>query len=144
MAAIQLTVSERIVYDELRRAADACEPCPRNEDLAELAGFTSLGGIADLVRKLERKGMIEAERFQKTRQVCIVETGKCTARPLNTAPHWRNRPRETLRPAPQIVSQRKPDVASQIFAWAARRGVSVSDALADLVFVGWEVEKERG
>lgn len=35
-------------------------------------------------------------------------------------------------------------MAAEIMSWANHRGVSLSDALADLVFVGWEVEKERG
>lgn len=141
---IELSRSERIVYEALVGAAERMEPCPKNEDLAELAGFNSLGGIADLISRLEKKGLIDAERFQRTRQVCIVATGKCTSRPLNTAPHWRNRPPETLRPAPHTIAERRPNMAAEIMSWANQRGVSLSDALADLVFVGWEVEKERG
>lgn len=140
----KLSQSEQIVYDALCRAADEMDFCPKNEDLAELAGFNSLGGMADLVSRLEEKGFIEVRRFQRSRQVRIVATDKWTVRPINMAPHWRNRPPETLRPAPDVVTQRKPNMAAEIMSWANKRGVSLSDALADLVFVGWEVEKERG
>lgn len=139
-----LSQSEQIVYEALFQAAEQCEPCPKNEDLAEMTGFNSLGGIADLVGRLEKKGLIEAERFQRTRQVRIVATDKWTARPINTAPHWRNRPKEMPTPAQHTIRQREPSIAQQIEKWATERRVSLSDALADLVFVGWEVEKNRG
>ena len=139
-----LSECERVVYDALVSAANDADFCPKNEDLAEMAGFNSLGGMADLVSRLENKGLIEVRRFQRSRQVGIVASGKWTARPINTAPHWRDRPPETLRPAPHVVNQRKPNMAAEIMSWASKRGVTLSDALADLVFVGWEVEKERG
>ena len=141
---MELSQSEQIVYEALVSAAERMEPCPKHDELNAMIGCSSTSASPTIVKRLEEKGLIEVERFQRTRQVCIVATGKCTSRPLNTVPHWRNRPPETLRPAPHTIAERKPNMAAEIMSWANHRGVSLSDALADLVFVGWEVEKERG
>jgi len=140
----ELSETERVAYEAIKHAAERCEPCPKNEDLAALISFESLGGTADLVSRLELKGLIEVQRFQRSRQVRIVETDKWTARPLNCAPHWRDRPKDMPTPAQHAIRQREPSIAQQIEKWASERRMSFSDALADLVFVGWEVERERG
>lgn len=141
---IELTASERIVYEALVKAADACAPCPKHDDLNELIGATSTSTSPTIVKRLEEKGWVEVDRFQRTRRVRIVATGKCTALPLNTAPHWRNRPKNVPAPASITVRTRRPDIAAEIFTEAARLGKPAVEYLADLVFVGWEVEKARG
>lgn len=140
----ELTPNERIVYDALVKAANASAPAPKHDELNELIGCSSTSTSPTIVRRLEEKGLVEVERFQRTRQICIVETGKCTAMPLSTAPHWRNRPRDVPAPSLAIIRERKPDVAAQIFTQATKLGKPVVEYLADLVFVGFEVEKSRG
>lgn len=144
MARPELTENETKVFRALWSAAEREEPCPTVDDLRDLLDFSSCSGTVQIVQRLEEKGLIEVQRFQRTRQVCIVATGKCTARPINTAPHWRDRPKETPSPSIAIVRERKPNLAGEIMAWAGSRNVAYADALADLVFVGWEVEKARG
>lgn len=141
---IDLSKTERVAYEAIKRAADRCEPCPTCDDLRAILNFDSVSGTVRVVQRLEAKGLIEVRRFQRSRQVRIVETDKWTARPLNCAPHWRDRPREMPTPAQHTIRQREPSIAKQIETWAAKRRISFSDALADLVFVGWEVEKNRG
>ena len=139
-----LSENEQKVYMALVDAAEACEPCPNADDLRALLDFDSVSGTVQIIQRLEAKGLIEVQRFQRSRRVRIVATDKWTARPVNIAPHWRDRPREMPTPAQHTIRQREPSIAKQIETWAAERRISFSDALADLVFVGWEVEKNRG
>lgn len=139
-----LPLKDRLIYGELNRAAVAGQPCPTADDLVEVSGYSSVSSTVEAIQRLERRGVIEVRRFQRSRQIMIVETGQWTARPLNQAPHWRDRPREVPSPSPVIVKARDVDVSVEIMKWAAGRGVSFSEALADLVYVGWKVEMERG
>lgn len=141
---MDLSLNERLVYEALKRAADRCEPCPKHDELNAIINCSSTSTSPTIVKRLEEMGLIEVQRFQRSRQVRIVETDKWTARPLNCAPHWRDRPREMPTPAQHAIRQREPSIAQQIEKWANERRISFSDALADLVFVGWEVEKSRG
>ena len=140
----EMTERERIVYEALNAAAEACLPAPRNDDLMEMVGCSSDSTPPHTIRRLEEKGLIEVARFQRSRQVCIVATGKCTAMPLSSAPHWRDRPKDVPTPSISAVRARQPDIAAQIMTWAASRSMPICDVLADLVYVGWQVEKERG
>lgn len=141
---IELTERERIIFDALNAAAEAALPAPRNDDLMGMVGCSSDSTPPHTIRRLEEKGLIAVARYQRTRQICIIATGKCTAMPMSTAPHWRDRPRDVPTPAVAAVRSRQPDLAAQIMTWAASRSIPICDALADLVFVGWQVEKERG
>lgn len=144
-APLTLTAKEQTVLDQLVRAADENRPCPTQDDLLEALGCE--GGVSstvNIVQRLERYGLIEVERFQRSRRVRIVETGKWTAMPLNIAPHWRNRPKEVPAPSMSVIRAKRPDIAAEIFTRAAELGKPAVEYLADLVFVGWEVEKARG
>lgn len=140
----ELPLKDRLIYGELNRAAIAGQPCPTADDLVEVSGYSAVSSTVEAIQRLERRGLIEVHRFQRSRQIKIVESGQWTARPLNLAPHWRDRPREVPSPSPVIVKARDVDVSVEIMKWASGRGVSFSEALADLVFVGWKVEMERG
>lgn len=140
----ELTENERIIYDALVMAANASAPCPGNDALNEMIGSGNDSEAPRLLGRLEVKGYIEREVFQRSRRVGIKATGKWTALPLNTAPHWRNRPKDVPAPAPAVVKTRRPDIAAEIFTEAAKLGKPAVEYLADLVFVGWEVEKARG
>lgn len=139
-----LPLKDRLIYGAINRAAQEGKPCPTADDLVEVSGYSAVSSTVEAIQRLERRGLIEVHRFQRSRQIMIVESGQWTARPLNLAPHWRDRPREIPAPSPVIVKARDVDVSVEIMKWAAGRGVSFSEALADLVFVGWKVEMERG
>ena len=139
-----LTAQETITYDAIKLSAQNCEPCPRADDLVEITGCQSVSTTVKFVQSLEAKGFIKIERYQRSRRVYVVELDMWTALPLNRSPHWRDRPRQLPAPSITTIRQRKTDVADEISKWAINRGVAMCDALADLVFVGWEVEKERG
>ena len=113
-----LPLKDRLIYGAINRAAQEGKPCPTADDLVEVSGYSAVSSTVEAIQRLER--------------------------PLNLAPHWRDRPREIPAPSPVIVKARDVDVSVEIMKWAAGRGVSFSEALADLVFVGWKVEMERG
>lgn len=141
---IELTESERVIYEALVKAAEAGLPAPDHLELNCKIGRSSTSTSPRIVGRLVKKGLIEREIFQRSRRICIVATGKCTAMPMSTAPHWRDRPRDVPTPAVAAVRERRPDIAAQIFTQAAKMGKPAVEYLADLVFVGWQVEKERG
>src|SRR3546814_7664867 len=89
-----MSQSERVIYQALVNAAEAMRPCPKNDDLMGLIGASSDSTPPTIVRRLEEKGLIKVDRFQRSRRVYIVATDKWTPMPLNTAPHWRNRPQQ--------------------------------------------------
>lgn len=77
---IELRRSERIVYQALIDAAEAGQPCPLNMDIEDLIGCDSTSMGPWIIRRLEEKGLIKVERYQRFRVVEIVATGKRTAR----------------------------------------------------------------
>jgi len=127
-------------------AAEQGLPKPSIEELADLCGVSNSGAIPDMTRRLEAMGLITRTVFQRGSQICIVKSGKCTAMPKNTTPHWRDRPRETPSVLIKTIKNRQPEteIADEIMRWANSRGTALCDAIADLVYVGWQVEKERG
>lgn len=128
----------------IRRCTDACEPVPTIDDIAEQLDVANGGTVPEMFRRLHDMGLIINEPFQRGRRVCLVETGKWSALPLNAAPHWRNRPKNVPAPAPAAIRARRPDIAAEIFTEAARLGKPAVEYLSDLVYIGWEVEKARG
>lgn len=125
-------------------AAERGLPKPSTDDLAELCGVSNGGSIPDMTRRLEAMGLITRTVFQRGSQICITKSGKCTALPSNTSPHWRDRPRDTPSVSIETIKNRQPVIATEIMCWANSRGTALCDAIADLVYVGWQVEKERG
>lgn len=79
----EMTPNETIIYDELCRAAEAREACPLNLDLEMMIGCGSSSTAPNIVRRLERRGLIEVIRFQRFRQVLICATGKRTMKAPN-------------------------------------------------------------
>jgi hypothetical protein len=77
---------------------------------ANVAGSTATG----VLRRLEAKGYIERRSYQRGVQVCIVETGQCTASPPCTVPHWRTISDRAPVPAIQQVRSRDMPLAQWI------------------------------
>lgn len=139
-----LTERETMLLGIVRECTEAALPVPSIDDISERLGVANGGTVPELFRRLHDMGVIINKPFQRGRQVCLVETGKWSAAPMSTAPHWRDRPRDVPTPAPVVVKVRRPDIAAEIFTEAARLGKPAVEYLADLVFVGWEIEKSRG
>ncbi len=80
-----------IILEAISRAADRGDICPSGEMLNELTGHSALSTAAYQVRQLEVRGWIKVERFQRSRTVLVVATGRRTAPSRETLPHWRVR-----------------------------------------------------
>ena len=136
----QLSSWERIALAAIMEAADSGSPAPTCDELVERCGCNAVSTTADLVKRLERRGLIRVERYQRSRRIHVLATGKATAEPMNKRPHWRTTPRPTSLPsvAPSYVQQRKPDLAREIIVAARHEGLSVQDFIAELVWAGWQ------
>lgn len=86
-----LSSAQKRALAAIERAAEAGEPCPSNNDLADLLGHASPSAGSDIVRELEALGLILVERFQQARRVTILATGRVTAYRGRGVPHWRLR-----------------------------------------------------
>jgi DNA-binding MarR family transcriptional regulator len=88
-----LSLFEGAVLAALTRAAERAEACPTADDLLEHIGFGAQSTTVAVIRRLEERGYIKVDRYQRSRRVTILATGKSTRRPENTTPHWRSRSR---------------------------------------------------
>lgn len=79
----ELSPAEQVVYQMIYEAAENGQPCPVNIDFEIAAGFESSSMGSVTVARLEAKGLIKVERFQKFREVEVIATGKRTARASN-------------------------------------------------------------
>ncbi|WP_179505728.1 MULTISPECIES: hypothetical protein [unclassified Sphingomonas] len=95
-----LTWTERTTYRALAEAAQAGLPCPTNIDIEMLCGYNSCSMGPVMVKRLERKGLIRVERYQRFRIVEIVATGERTARAANMRDDTPHVPKGTHTPPP--------------------------------------------
>lgn len=72
----------------LERAANKGLPCPTDMFFCGVLGFKSTSSPVQMLARLKRRGLIRVQRFQRARIVEIVESGRKTAEPKNTTPHW--------------------------------------------------------
>jgi hypothetical protein len=122
------------------QAADEGQPCPTCDELLDLLPHRrAVSHTVEIVQALEARGIIKVDRFQRARRVTIVSSGRATAQPGSTAPHWRTRPASIPSITPATVQQRKPDTATAMFNEARRLGKSPQDFLCDLTWIGWEM-----
>lgn len=75
-----LSPQEAACYEMLIEAAEAGLPCPVNIDIEIALGYDSCSMGALTILRLERRGLIRVKRYQRFREVQIVETGKWTAK----------------------------------------------------------------
>ena len=131
---------ERATLALIAEATEAGRQAPTADDIQERTGCNSISTTVNLVRRLELRGLIEVERFQRTRRITLVSTGKRTAAVSNETPHWRKGARPRSVPAVPIsyVQQRKPELAREMIVAARREGLSVQDFLGELVWAGWK------
>ncbi len=75
-----LSRSEEIILMEIAQAAKDGRVCPTYLDLNEAIGAESSSTSPSIVARLERKGLITVQRYQRFRTVTICATGETTAR----------------------------------------------------------------
>lgn len=80
---------EAIVMTALAGAVSSNLPCPSNNELAGLLDAASVSTPVNVLARLQKKGLIEIERFATSRIVTICATGKSTAGDRSKAAHWR-------------------------------------------------------
>lgn len=110
-------------------------------DLDAAIGSENVAGStqAQACRALERAGLIATAKFQRGRQFTVLATGRKTAAPRNTTPHWRTvkPPRRLPSLAPEAIRRSEPDLARQMLRAAREEGMSMPELLLELVWVGW-------
>jgi len=111
-----LTWTERTTYRALAEAAQAGLPCPTNIDIEMLCGYNSCSMGPVMVKRLERKGLIRVERFQRFRIVEVVATGERTARAANMHVDTPHIPKGTHTPTSKTPrpTDRKPYKAGRV------------------------------
>lgn len=105
---MEMTPNETIVYDALCEAASLGAVCPNYLDLNELIGAESSSTSPSIVKRLEDRGFIRVQRWQRFRQVTICATGESTMKSPNQKTDRPHTPRgygASRSPAP---SDRKP------------------------------------
>lgn len=65
------------------------KPCPSNIDISHKLGMQSPSGAVKVLASLEKRGLIEIERFGASRRVTIAATGRSTAVIGSQRPHFR-------------------------------------------------------
>lgn len=100
------------VYEILVAAADAGECCPSNSALgARIDG--SAVQASDILRRLERRGVIMVARGNNSRLVTIVASGRRTAGPV-PEPHWRDRAPDPRQPKPARILGKPPSASDPL------------------------------
>lgn len=85
----KLNYREAVVFSAVECAAINGRPCPSNDYLCVMLGSTSSSTAVRLIKVLECKGLIEVARFNHSRVVRIVATGKETVAVYKSRrPHW--------------------------------------------------------
>lgn len=134
-----LTAIESIALESLKQIASEGRRATQPELCAATGVAYQSGAITGILNRLERKGHITRQIFQRGMIVCIAETGQCTAPPSDTSPHWRLRDRSSDPPAPAIQQTRQRDVSlfTMIEQAARTEGKPITEFLVDLVYIGW-------
>jgi hypothetical protein len=129
-----LTAVERVALDHCSSKARNSEPVTQMS-LADAIGSqnTTGGTSAGVLARLESKGYITRQVYQRGVQVCIVATGECTAPPSCLTPHWRSITDRVPVPAIHQVRQRDMNTALWIETEARAKGRDMADFLMELV-----------
>jgi len=141
-----LTTIEGIALECIRQIASEGRRATRDEICAAIGSDNYEGGtVPGVLNRLEAKGYITRDIYQRGMRLCIVSTGQCTAPPRDTSPHWRLRTESVPTPTIQAVRERNKPIAAMIEAEARQMGKHPADFLADLVYIGWhEYQAEKG
>ncbi len=139
-----LSAVERTALELCRERADLELPITQADIAAAIGSQNFSGGTAPgVLNRLEGKGYITRTFFQRGVQVCIPETGQCTAPPSCTAAHWRNRKEKVQSPPPRAVRVQNPSAAVIIEREARAANIPIQEFLMDLVFNGLHMWLDR-
>ncbi len=141
----ELTPIEQSVMDFCKRAAAEGRPLESADTIAAAIGATGVSTVAGIMKRLEQKGYITRQIFQRGRVVCIAETGQCSLPPNDTSPHWRLRTENVPAPAIQAVRERAPSVMVMVEKYAKLEGCDTQTMLHHFVYIGahaYAAEKE--
>jgi hypothetical protein len=145
--ALGLTFIEQRVFDICVADAEAGRPLTPNDEIAAEIGATGAGTVPGILARIEAKGHISREIYQRGRMVCIVATGKCTAPPECQVIHWRKLADRAPTPAIHQLRQHDMSLAQWIETEARRTGRSHLDFLEELVRRGaqdYRADQELG
>lgn len=131
-----LSQIERAVLSICEQAAEDGRPLESIEEIMNEVGVDGFSTVPGIMKRLEEKGFIRRNIYQRGRQVCIVATGQCTAPPKCTAPHWRLRPKSEPIPTPAIHLVRQQSISAQIEQDARSEGKSMAEHLMSLIYIG--------
>jgi hypothetical protein len=131
---VGLTTVERIALEHCEQRAKLGEPVTQLSVMAAIGSQNTTGGTsAGILNRLENKGVITRKAYQRGVQVCIVATGKCTAPPPCTVPHWRTVTDRAPLPAIQQVRIRDITLAQWIENQARQLGRDYLDFATELL-----------
>lgn len=136
-----------LVMEVIRKAAGEGIQMPSNDDIAAELGLQGSSTVPGIVNRLEARGLIKVDRYQRSRRVTIVATGESTAMPKNTSPHWRQRPCNLPTPSLPAIRRKNQDITQRIMVAARREQRDFVQFLADMVWLGfeqYEAEKAEG
>lgn len=140
-----LTTIERFALESIKQIASEGRRATQLELCAATGVGYQTGALPAILQRLERKGYITREHFQRGMKICLVDLGICTAPPSDQSPHWRERTDPVPSPAIQSIRERSQPLAAMIDAEARRTGKPLNGLLADLVYIGWhQYDQERG
>jgi hypothetical protein len=88
-----LSVAERAVLELVRDAARTGALAPTSVDIADAAGVESLSTPTAILRRLQLRGLIFVESFNRGRRIWLPD-GRATAPVSCRTPPWRWRHRE--------------------------------------------------
>jgi hypothetical protein len=127
-----LTPWEQRAFAAIEAAANEGRRFPTADDLMEAIGCESHASTVNVVARLELRGLITVERFQRERVGTIVATGKRTAEPKTRAKHWRERVEHLPEPL-HLIRRRDQKLFQAVLLEARRERKSPTQMLARLV-----------
>lgn len=83
-----LSCAEAVVLELVRHAARMALPAPTSDEIADVAQVESLSTPTAILRRLQLRGLIYVESFQRGRRIWLPD-GRATAPPRCTTPPWR-------------------------------------------------------
>lgn len=127
----------------LTKAADMNDECPSNNVLATAVGASTMAVGANVIKRLEKKGLISVRRGSTRRKVTIASTGKSTCEVITTERAYGPRQKRfsAVKPRAKVIAERpltpKDRLAEKVAemgevkvaAWALRMSPARRDAL---------------
>lgn len=137
----ELSFNEKTVLAYCERAAEENRELEPKDTIAHEMGLIGMGGsIRGIMLRLEQKGFIKTEFYQRGRRVQILSSGKWTKAPRNTSPHWRTIFDHSRKSTPALpihtVAQKVPNAAMWINTEARASNRPLADVMVELICRG--------